>query len=90
MKDEFYSVTFRKNIYTSLEALQIDVNGMAKGCIMNFPAHTQEDICYGKTPLQTFLDSKHIAIENSVISFCGESDSVSILQVNRQLVVTVD
>ena len=32
--------------------------------------------CYGKTPMQTFLDSKHIAIEKSCGMLMGESDSI--------------
>ena len=65
MKDEFYSVTFRKNIYTSLEALQIDVNEWLRMYNEFCPLRK---ILLWENPLQTFLDSKHIAIENSVIS----------------------
>lgn len=77
MKDEFYSVTFRKNIYTSLEALQIDVNEWLR-MYNEFRPHSGR-YCYGKTPLQTFLDSKHIAIEKQCDKLVEKSDSVSYL-----------
>lgn len=64
MLEEFYRVAFRKQIYTSLEQLQQDADGW-----VNF--YNQERChsgryCYGKTPLQTFLDSRHLAQEKQL------------------------
>lgn len=65
MKNEFYDIAFRKKIYNSLEELQIDANEWLRK-YNEFRPHSGK-YCYGKTPMQTFLDSKHIAIEKS----CG-------------------
>jgi transposase InsO family protein len=74
MKDEFYSIAFRKKIYTSLEDLQTDVNEWLRK-YNEFRPHSGK-YCYGKTPMQTFLDSKHIAIEKSCGTIAEKSDSV--------------
>ncbi len=63
MKEEFYDTAFRKKIYTSLEDLQADVDVWLKYYNEDRP-HSGK-YCYGKTPQQTFLDSKHIAIEKN-------------------------
>ena len=57
-------MAFPKKIYTSLEALQRDADEW-----LNF--YNQERVhsgryCYGKTPLQTFLDSRHLAQEKQL------------------------
>jgi transposase InsO family protein len=75
MKDEFYSIAFRKKIYNSLEELQIDVNEWLRK-YNEFRPHSGR-YCYGKTPMQTFLDSKHIAIEKSCGILLGKSDSLT-------------
>ena len=54
---------FRKKIYRSLEALQIDVDQWLSKYNISRP-HSGK-YCYGKTPMQTFLDSKNIAIDKS-------------------------
>ena len=61
MKEEFYDIAFRKKIYCSLEELQTDVNEWLEK-YNEFRTHSGK-YCYGKTPLQTFLDSKKIAME---------------------------
>ncbi len=63
MKQEFYDTAFRKKIYTSVDQLQKDVDTWLLS-YNNDRAHSGK-YCYGKTPMQTFLDSKHIAIEKS-------------------------
>ena len=59
MKDEFYSIAFRKKIYHSLEELQRDVDQWLVTYNQQRP-HSGR-YCYGKTPMQTFQDSKHLA-----------------------------
>jgi hypothetical protein len=61
MKEEFYSVAFRKKIYTTLEELQEDVDIWMK--YYNEERPHSGRYCYGKTPLQTFEQSKHLAQE---------------------------
>lgn len=57
--EEFYNVAFRKKVYTSLEQLQSDVDEWLLEYNRERP-HSGR-YCYGKTPLQTFRDSKHLA-----------------------------
>ena len=64
MKDEFYSIAFRKKIYHSLEELQIDVNAWLKQ-YNEFRPHSGK-YCYGKTPFQTFNDAKHLSKEREL------------------------
>lgn len=59
MKQEFYDIAFRKKIYSSIEELQTDVDEWLRK-YNEFRPHSGK-YCYGKTPLQTFLDSKHLA-----------------------------
>jgi hypothetical protein len=59
MQEEFYSVAFRKKLYRSLEELQADLD-VWLGEYNEKREHSGK-YCYGKTPWQTFLDSKHLA-----------------------------
>jgi hypothetical protein len=61
VQEEFYSVTFRKKLYTSLEELQVDLDGWLREYNQE-RAHSGK-YCFGKTPLQTFRDSAHLAQE---------------------------
>lgn len=63
MKQEFYDTAFRKKIYSSIEELQKDVDAWLKYYNEDRP-HSGR-YCYGKTPMQTFLDSKKIALEKN-------------------------
>lgn len=64
MKQEFYDIAFRKKIYHTLEELQDDVNLWLKEYNELRP-HSGR-FCYGKTPMQTFNESKAIAIEKQL------------------------
>ncbi|MEW6262590.1 MAG: integrase core domain-containing protein, partial [Thermodesulfobacteriota bacterium] len=59
--NEFYRVAFRKKLYTSLEQLQADLDEWIKE--YNELRPHQGRWCYGKTPMETFLDSKALAKE---------------------------
>jgi transposase InsO family protein len=59
--EEFYQVTFRKKVYNSLEQLQGDLDEWL--LYYNRERPHSGRYCYGKTPLQTFRDSKHLADE---------------------------
>ena len=61
VQNEFYAIAFRKKIYTSLEQLQEDLDLWVYQ-YNNERTHTGKH-CYGKTPMQTFLDSIHLAKE---------------------------
>ncbi len=62
--NEFYRVAFRKKLYGAIEELQIDLDDWVKS--YNETRPHQGKWCYGKTPMQTFLDSAHIAQEKIV------------------------
>jgi transposase InsO family protein len=61
MLDEFYRVTFRKKVYNSIEELQKDTDEWIREYNEQRP-HSGK-YCYGKTPMQTFKDSLHLAKE---------------------------
>jgi hypothetical protein len=64
MKQELYDIAFRKKIYASLEELQIDVDHwIAKN---NETRPHSGKFCYGKTPMQTFREAKHLATEKTI------------------------
>lgn len=59
IQDEFYAIAFRKQIYTSIDQLQTDLDEWVE-------RYNQERIhsgkyCSGRTPLQTFKETKHLA-----------------------------
>ena len=58
MLQEFYQVAFRKKLYESIEQLQHDVDRWIKSYNEERP-HSGR-YCFGKTPMQTFLDSKQL------------------------------
>ena len=58
---EFYQIAFRKKIYQTIEALQADLDEWIVHYNQERP-HSGR-YCYGKTPTQTFQDSKQIAKE---------------------------
>src|SRR5690348_5235893 len=59
--DEFYRVAFRKKIYRTIDELQNDLDGWVTA--YNEARPHQGRWCYGKTPMQTFLDALPIARE---------------------------
>ena len=61
MLSEFYRVAFRKKIYRTLEDLQADLDTWLDEYNEHRPH--QGRWCYGKTPLQTFVDSVPLAKE---------------------------
>lgn len=75
MKTEFYEVALRKKIYTNLDDLQMDVDQWLESYNQERP-HTGK-YCYGKTPMQTFLDAKHIALEKNLQGGYVEENSLS-------------
>lgn len=61
VQEEFYAIAFRKKLYDSIEQLQTDLDEWVEEYNKERP-HSGR-YCYGKTPYQTFLDSKYIAKE---------------------------
>jgi transposase InsO family protein len=75
MKREFYDIVFRKKIITSLEDLQSELD-LWLNDYNNLRPHSGR-YCYGKTPMQTFRDSKHIAIDKNIDNMSRISDSLT-------------
>ena len=61
MKNEFFETAMRKKIYTSLDILQNDLDDWLLH--YNYERPHSGKYCYGKTPMQTFEDSKKLALE---------------------------
>jgi hypothetical protein len=57
----FYRVAFRKTIYRTIEELQVDLDSWLKE--YNEVRPHQERWCFGKAPMQTFLDALAMARE---------------------------
>src|SRR5579875_1241577 len=64
MQDEFYSIAFRKRLYQSVEQLQADVDDWIRE--YNEVRPHSGKYCFGKTPMQTFLDAKHLSDEKQL------------------------
>lgn len=75
MKQECYDIIFRKKLYRSLEELQTDVDHWIKRYNEQRP-HSGR-FCYGKTPMQTLIDSKKIVKEKDISSIMPESDNTT-------------
>jgi transposase InsO family protein len=62
--DEFYRVVFRKRIYGSIAELQADLDEWIRS--YNEARPHQGRWCFGKTPMQTFLDAIPLAREKMI------------------------
>lgn len=79
MNNECYDVLFRKKLYNHLEELQHDIETWLQ--FYNEERAHSGKYCYGKTPMQTFLDSKHLAKEKRIDTLFASSDSSTQLTV---------
>ena len=61
IQEEFYATAFRKKIYATLEELQSDLD-LYLDEYNNERTHTGK-YCYGRTPMQTFLETLSLAKE---------------------------
>lgn len=75
MKQEFFEIAMRKKIYLSLGELQQDLDTWLD--YYNHERPHSGKFCYGKTPMQTFIDSKKLALEknNEILYLEYRSDS---------------
>jgi transposase InsO family protein len=76
MQEEFYAVAFRKKLYDSLENLQADLDKWLQYYNQERP-HSGR-YCYGKTPMQTFLDSQSLALDKMLNSVPSEDNNKSV------------
>lgn len=76
IQEEFYSTAFRKKLYRGLEELQADLDDWMRE--YNRERSHSGKYCYGKTPMQTFLDSAHLAHEKMLDrTVMSSSDSLN-------------
>lgn len=59
IQNEFYASAFRRKLYHTIEALQVDVDIWVKS--YNEERTHSGKYCYGKTPMQTLLDAAPLA-----------------------------
>jgi transposase InsO family protein len=59
IQNEFYASAFRRKLYDSLEQLQADVDSWMES--YNAERTHSGKYCYGKTPLQTFIEAAPLA-----------------------------
>jgi len=68
IQEEFYQTAFRKKVYTSIEELQQDVDTWIEW--YNTERTHSGKYCYGKTPMQTFIDSIPLAKSKMLDTLC--------------------
>ena len=64
IQEEFYSIIFMKKVFNSVDELQLELDEWIKW--YNTERTHSGKHCYGKTPWQTLLDSKHLALEKQL------------------------
>lgn len=75
LRDECYSLLFRKKLYRSLEELQVDLDAWLEKYNRERP-HSGR-YCYGKTPWETFQQSRHLALEKDLSKGGGQPDNTT-------------
>jgi hypothetical protein len=75
MLDEFYASAFRRKLYRSLEELQADVDAWVDS--YNRERTHSGKYCYGKTPMQTFIESAKLAHDKHLDQIAPTSDPVA-------------
>jgi transposase InsO family protein len=64
VQGEFYRVAFRRKLYRTIEELQVDLDAWMEEYNRERPH--QGRWCFGKTPMQTFLDTRGLAKEKVI------------------------
>ena len=72
IQEEFYAIAFRKKLYQSLEELQTDLDGWIEH--YNRERAPSGKYCFGKTPMQTFIDSIPVAEEKRVADLYSKEE----------------
>jgi transposase InsO family protein len=70
MLDEFYRVAFRKKVYETIDQLQADLDQWLAE--YNQVRTHQGRYCFGRTPMQTFIEARNIAREKSLLDYQPE------------------
>lgn len=75
IQEEFYAIAFRKKLYQSIEDMQKDLNDWL--VYYNTDRTHSGKYCFGKTPMQTFLDSLQIAKEKLLNNIYSNEENQS-------------
>ena len=79
VQNEFYAIAFRKKIYTSIEQLQADLDAWMNS--YNTQRTHSGKYCFGKTPMQTFIEGIAVArkyqLQNLEMIKTNEHDKIS-------------
>ncbi|MDE2939670.1 MAG: IS481 family transposase [Chloroflexota bacterium] len=76
LQDECYSLLFRKKLYYSLEELQVDLDAWLEKYNRERP-HSGR-YCYGKTPWETFQQTRYLALEKDLSRGGDQSDNTTL------------
>ena len=76
LQDECYSLLFRKKLYRTLEELQVDLDAWLEKYNKERP-HSGR-YCYGKTPWETFQQSRHLALEKDLSRGGDQPDNTTL------------
>jgi transposase InsO family protein len=76
MQEEFYAIAFRKKIYRSIAEMQTDVDLWTT--FYNQERTHSGRYCYGKTPMQTWMDSKSLAKEKNIDLQFGQNPNFNV------------
>jgi hypothetical protein len=71
----FNAIAFRKKVYDTLEELQRDLDAWMES--YNAVRTHSGKYCFGKTPMQTFLEAKHLSQEKRLDGGAMESPFVA-------------
>ena len=77
IQNEFYATAFRRKLYTSLDQLQADVDVWIKS--YNEERTHSGKHCFGKTPMQTLMDSKPLALAKQLDRTMPTPDQVDVV-----------
>src|SRR6266849_2060324 len=75
IQNELYASAFRRKLYHSLDELQADVDTWMEG--YNAERTHSGKYCYGKTPLQTFIESATLAYDKQLDRIKPTSEPVT-------------
>jgi transposase InsO family protein len=73
IKNEFYASAFRRKLYRTMEEIQVDVDAWIE--TYNAERTHSGKYCYGKTPLQTFIESAPLAHDKQLDRIGQSPDS---------------
>lgn len=78
IQNEFYASAFRRKLYRSIEEIQADVEAWMES--YNAERTHSGKYCYGKTPMQTFIESAKLAYDRQLDRIQPTSESAAAMK----------